>query len=258
MTKLRKRKPDLLLLCDLRACHVIITVMWLWSGAVLASINGDFYSQTIYLHKYKNPISQNKITIKKKLFQTEVFTGLYIDQDRKTNVSETFTDAQVSPLAGIQSHVFGPSWLYSRAFIEGRFVYRTVSFTDARPRETYEIRSGLLGYGIKVFPTNIFLENYYSLFFTRLYGEKVISQGWARQGYRIIGNFEILNEVFFDSFDQTRDRDGTFDLRPGLRYIFKLPQGSLQLLHQYLHHFTNLEFSGRNEHRSSLVIGLYF
>lgn len=222
------------------------------------SWRGEIYSQTTYLHKYKNPISQNKISFLNECFKHECYVGAWLDFDEKTGPKNVYTDSQFSPLAGIQSSIFGNEWLYSRYFLEGRYVQRLEAFTDDRVKQTYDLRAGFLGYGLKKFNGDLFLENYYALFFTRLYNEKIILQGWSKQGIRLFDHFDLYNEIFGDTFDQTRDRHGTLDLRPGVRAVWGFKGGTVQLLHQWLYHFTNLEFAGRSEERSTLVVGLYW
>ncbi|MGE3609123.1 MAG: hypothetical protein AB7I27_06010 [Bacteriovoracaceae bacterium] len=222
------------------------------------ALNSEFFSQTVYLQKFKDTITQNKLILFQDREQIEIFGGVYYDDDTKTNAKRAFTDAQVSPLSGLRSKAFGPNWLMSRLSFEGRLVHRTKSFPDDRARTTYELRPGVMGYGLKEFGSGIFLENYYAVFYSQLYGEKIITQGWGRQGFRLMGSFDLFHEVFFDTFDQTRKRQGTLDLRPGVRLFKNFAGGSIQLLHQRLHHMTNLEFAGRNESRTTLVIGYYF
>lgn len=240
---------------DILFSLVILIACW---DALGVNWNKELYSQTVYLHRFGNPITQNRlIVVRDHGSYWQPYTGLWLDHDNKTNGSEAYTDAQIAPLLGVQTVTFGPSWLMSRGFTEARLVHRTKSFPDNRDRTTYEFRSGLLGYGLYDLKP-IFLEQYYALFYTRLYGSRIIAQGWFRQGYQFWKYFDFFNEVFFDTFDQTRGRDGTLDLRPGVRLIWKMESGTMQLLHQRLHHFTNLNFSGRNESRSTLVFGLYF
>lgn len=220
----------------------------------------ELYSQTVFLHKFRNPISQNRLSVFKSSQNShyEPYAGVWWDHDRKSDSEETFTDAQVSPFAGLRSKIWGPSVLSSRAFGEARFVHRTKAFADERAKNTYEIRGGFLGYGLHHFTERFFIENYYALFYTRLYDSRIIFQGWLRQGADLGLGFDIFNEIFFDTFDQTRGRDGTLDLRPGIRFQKKFSSGAIQLLHQRLHHFSNLDFSGRNESRTTLVVGWYF
>ena len=239
-------------------CVKIFFISVLLIPSISFAWKGEIYSQTTYLHKYKNPITQNKFVLSNEFMNHEVYLGAWLDYDDKSGSQETFTDAQFSPLAGIQSFVFGNEWLYSRYFIEGRYVERLKDSSDDRIKQTYDLRAGLIGYGFKGFKEDLFFENYYSLFFTRLYGEKVIFQGWSKQGIRLFKHFDLYNEIFGDTFDQTRDRDGTLDLRPGARISWNFHNGTIQLLHQWLYHFTNLEFAGRNEERSTLVVGLYW
>lgn len=235
---------------------LFVTMVHLLSISAFAE--GEFYSQTVYLHKFDNPITQNKLSLTKSLQNYDLYGGLWFDTDQKTDADEAFTDAQVSPLVGMRSKVFGPDWLWSRLTLEARLVHRIKSFPDDRARTTYEFRPGILGYGIKRFSNPVFIENYYAAFYSQLYGKKLIVQGWGRQGLRFYEHFDLFNEVFVDTFDQTRDRDGTLDLRPGGRLLWQFRGGSVQLLHQFLYHFTNLEFAGRSEARSTLVVGLYW
>lgn len=237
---------------------VIISIALVANLNKAHSFTYEIYSQTTYLHKFDNPITQNKLSLIRTYNFFDLYAGAWLDHDKKTSASEGFTDAQVSPLIGSRSAVFGPNWLLSRVFFEGRFVHRTKSFPDDRTRNTYELRSGLLGYGIKEFSSPVFLETYYSAFFSRLYGEKFILQGWTRQGLRFWKTLDVFNEVFFDTFDQTRERDGTLDLRPGVRVLKNFEHGSIQLIHQFLYHFTNTVYAGRSEARTTLVFGLYY
>lgn len=219
--------------------------------------NYEVYSQTVFLKKFDNVVTQNRVIALNSFEDFQFYGGLWWEGDQKTGPKEAFTDSQLSPLAGIQSRLVGSDWLYSRLFFEGRFVHRTTSFPDDRERSAYEVRAGALGYGLWESEKKLFLENYYALFYTRLYGDRLIFQGWSKQGARIGKHFDIFNEVFVDTFDLTRDSDASFDLRPGLRASWRFSQGTVQLMHQWLHHFSNLEFSGRNEQRTTLVFGLY-
>ncbi|HLT22197.1 MAG TPA: hypothetical protein VKZ84_02100, partial [Bacteriovoracaceae bacterium] len=142
-------------------------------------------------------------------------------------------------------------------FLESRYVHRTKSFTDDRPKEEYEVRFGLMGHRLLHLNQLFFVENYYAFFFSRMYSERFIFQGWAKQGVRI-KFLDIFSEAFWDTFDQTRSQDATFDWRPGLRVHHTYKNFHVQLIHQWLHHFSNLSFSGRNEHRSTLVMAYYF
>lgn len=221
------------------------------------ALDVEFYSQTVYLHKFHNPITQNRLILRKTFQTWDIYGGLWLDQDRKTNKDASFTDSQVSPLLGIHSHVYGLPWLYSRFFLEGRWVNRTESFPDKRMKSTYELQGGLIGYGLLRLNSSFFLEQYYAAFFSRLYGEKFIFQGWSKQGFRFWNRLDFFNEVFVDTFDQTRDRDGTLDLRPGVRVLHHFKEGSIQLMHQSVYHFTNINFAGRSEGRTTFVLGLY-
>lgn len=217
----------------------------------------EFYSQTVMLHQYAdNPITQNKFSLIREGKNLDWYAGVWFDHDVQSDADQTYTDAQISPLIGLRSKVFGNEWMYSRFFLEGRLVHRTKAFVDERPRTTYELRPGLMGYGLKLWENRFFLENYYALFFSRLYDERVIFQGWARQGIRVWKPIELFNEIFADTFDLTRDTDASFSLRPGIRLRWDFEKGSFQLLHQRIHHFTNLDFNGRNESRSTLVLGV--
>ncbi|HLW56093.1 MAG TPA: hypothetical protein VKY27_01835 [Bacteriovoracaceae bacterium] len=217
----------------------------------------DIYSQTIYLHKYNNPITQNKVSLKKRIANLEYYVGAFIDHDKKTDADEVYTDAQVSPLLGVQSPILNWKILYNRFFLETRYIHRTKSFTDDRPKEEYEVRFGLMGHRLLVLKEHLMLENYYAYFYSRMYDERFIFQGWSRQGLRV-KNFDIFSEIFWDTFDQTRSQDATFDWRPGLRFHYTYKNVHVQLIHQWLHHFSNLDFAGRNEQRSTLVLATYF
>lgn len=239
---------------NVRISLIIFALLKLYCNEAQAH---EFYSQTVYLHKFDNPITQNRLLLVKPWQKVEIFGGGWLDYDQKTDSDEAYTDAQFSPMAGARSLVLGPNWLLSRAFAEARYVYRIKSFPDERPKETYDFRVGLMGYGFQDF-SPLFLEHYYALFYTRLYGERVIFQGWTKEGFRFFKNWDVFNEFFVDTFDLTRDNDPTFDLRPGARYTYFFHGGSAQLVHQFLYHFTNLEFSGRSEQRTALIFGFYW
>ena len=235
----------------------IIPILFFFGGMAKGEIHQDFYSQTVYLHKFENLITQNRLNFIEEKWHYEPYAGIFWDSDQKTDEDEAFTDAQISPYLGVRTKVWGNEWMYSRLFSELRLVHRTKSFPDDRARTTYEGRIGLYGHALKPMLSPGFLENYYAIFYSKIYGGKLIFQGWARQGLRF-RKFDLFNEIFGDTFDQTRDRQGTLDLRPGLRYNIDFKGGGIQLIYQWIHHFTNLEFAGRNESRSTLVIGYYW
>ena len=218
----------------------------------------EIFSQSVYLHRFGNPVTQNRVIVAKESQRFDVYLGAWFEHDSKSNADVTYTDSQISPLVGIRSRSLGNEWMFSRFFAETRLVHRTRSFFDDRARTTYEVRGGLLGYGMKLWNDTFFLENYYSAFYTRLYNDRFIFQGWARQGLRFVKHLEFFNEFFLDTFDLTRDTDSSFDLRPGVRLRYDFAGGGIQLIHQRIHHFSNLEFSGRNESRTSLVVGYYW
>jgi hypothetical protein len=216
-----------------------------------ASWKSESFFQVVHLHKFDNTIVQGFIHAQKPWAQGEFYLGAWIDQDQKTGMKEVYTDAQVAPLVGFRSQVLASKWLPSRWFAEGRALLRTEDFPDQRARGDWELRFGLLGYDL-LEKQKFFLEHYYAAFYTRLYGDRVIFQGWSRQGISY-KSFDLFHEFFLDTFDFTRDQDATFDLRPGIRWSYRKEAMTLQLIHQYLHHLSNLKFAGRNEHRTSLV-----
>lgn len=223
-----------------------------------AQWTSELFMQTVHLHKFHDTIAQGFVHTGKDVGQLRVYGGVWFDQDTKTGRKEAFTDAQISPLAGVRSQLFFEKWLPSRAFGEFRFVQRTVNFPDKRTHQDWEARAGFLGYDFVSFNSPFFLEHYYALFYTRIYGGRILLQGWQRQGLRFWEHFDVFNDVMVDTFDQTRGRDGTLDLRPGVRLFWRGQVTSVQLLHQYVHHFANIAFAGRNEHRTTLVLGHAF
>jgi len=118
---------------------------------------------------------------------------------------------------------------------------------------TYDVRGGLVGYGYQSW-NSFFFENYYAFFYTRLYGERFIFQGWSKKGIRVLNHLDLFNEFLADTFDLTRDTDSTFDARPGVRLEYRMKGAVIQLLHQWIYHFSNIKFSGRSEQRSTLVL----
>lgn len=215
-------------------------------------ISYDFYSQTVSLYKFNNVVTQNRMRALSERSHYELYAGIWWDDDQRTGKKEAFTDAQISPLVGIQSKLFGNNWMYSRAFAEGRQINRLGPFPDDRKMQSYDVRVGFIGYGLQEYQ-NIFVENYYAFFYTRLYGDRLILQGWSKQGIKF-GRLSFFNELMIDTFDFTRDSDASFDARPGIRFEYRLSNFTLQLLHQWIYHFSNIRFSGRNEQRSTLVI----
>jgi hypothetical protein len=244
--------------CVLNFSLSIFLLLSLTAPASADRWSNEFYSQSVYLHRFGNPVTQNRVIVAKEMKSYDVYLGAWFEHDSKSDGDVTYTDSQISPLIGIRSSAMGNEWMFSRFFAETRLVHRTRSFFDDRERTTFEARGGLLGYGMKMWDESLFLENYYSAFYTRLYNDRFIFQGWARQGIRLVKHLEFFNEIFLDTFDFTRDADSTFDLRPGVRLRYDFAGGGVQLIHQRLHHFSNLEFSGRNESRTSLVFGYYW
>jgi hypothetical protein len=162
-----------------------------------------------------------------------------------------------SIIIGAKTNPYGQDIVPTRLFVEFRAVMRTEEFPDGRQRFTGEARAGLLGYDKLNFTSFVFIEHYYALFYTHLYNSRVIFQGWSKQGINY-KSFDVFNEFFADTFDFTRGQDATVDLRPGVRWSLRGEMYTLQLMHQYLYHFSNLNFAGRNEHRSTMVLGLQF
>lgn len=228
--------------------HLLTLINFFYGASLLASTH-EFFNQTVNLSKYKNIVNQGFYHYN----QDKLYGGFYFDFDQKTGEKVVYTDSQVSPLLGIKSDLFFQKYLPSRAFSEGRLVFRTTDFSDGRDKNSWDLRFGLLGYDMISKPY-FFLEHYYTLMYTRLYNDRLIFQGWSKQGFHLTTMLDLFNEVFYDTFDLTRDNDGTFDLRPGLRASIKKENLTFQLLHQYVYHFSNLAFSGRDEHRTTLVI----
>lgn len=235
----------------------MVKIFYLWlvlSYSFLAhGVDLDFFSQTVHLKKFNNIVTQNRLRLLQRNTQYDFFAGIWWDDDQRTNKKEAYTDSQFTPLLGVQSQIFGNNWMYSRLFLEGRQVNRLGSFPDDRPRATYDVRTGVVGYGLQNLNV-FFFENYYAFFYTRLYGERFIFQGWSKQGIRILNHFDFFNEFLADTFDLTRDTDSTFDARPGVRFEYRMKGLTIQILHQWIYHFSNIKFSGRSEQRSTLVL----
>jgi len=227
----------------------------LFLGEARAQWSTDLFVQTVHLHKFDDTILQGFVHVKHPWKDVEPYAGVWFDQDTKTGPKEAFTDAQVAPLIGVRSQLFGATLLPSRAFSELRFVQRTVNFPDERAHRDWEARAGLLGYDFLYQLRPVFFEHYYALFYTRMYDDRVILQGWSRQGIRQWEHVDVFNEFLVDTFDQSRGRDATFDWRPGVRLVGQVGELRWQIIHQYLHHFSNLAFAGRSEQRSTLVLG---
>ncbi len=236
---------------------VFFFILCLHSHSLLAQWQTESFMQGVHLHKFDNTILQGFVHTQRVHSWGVPYVGVWFDQDQKTAGRGVFTDSQVAPLIGLKSKVYAQDILPTRVFAELRAVVRTEAFPDNRQRFTGEARGGLLGYD-KFNPTSyFFLEHYYSLFYTHLYNSRVIFQGWSKQGFNY-GSWDLFNEVFADTFDFTRGQDATVDLRPGVRWSLRGEKFTLQLMHQYLHHFSNLNFAGRSEQRSTLVLGLQF
>lgn len=230
-------------------------ILFVLSAVARAQWSTDLFVQSVHLHKFDNTIMQGFVHVKHPWKNIEPYAGVWFDQDTKTGKKEAYTDAQVSPVVGVKTQLFGASFVPSRAFSELRFVQRTVTFPDERAHSDWEARVGLLGYDFITPKAPFFFEHYYALFYTRLYDDRVILQGWTRQGIRQWEHADIFNEILVDTFDQSRGRDATIDWRPGVRVLGVVGQLNVQLLHQYLHHFSNLAFAGRSEQRTTLVLG---
>lgn len=217
----------------------------------------ESFIQAVHLHKFDNTIVQGFVHTQREHSWGAPYVGVWFDQDQKTAADGVFTDSQVAPVLGVKTTPFAMTVLPTRFFAELRGVVRTEDFPDDRDRSAIEGRLGALGYDKILFQHPLFLEHYYALFYTHLYGSRVILQGWSKQGVSY-KSFDLFNEVFVDTFDFTRGQDATIDLRPGLRWTYQRKGFTLQALHQYLYHFSNLSFAGRNEHRTTLVVGLQF
>lgn len=217
----------------------------------------ESFMQGVHLHKFDNTILQGFVHAQREHSWGTPYVGVWFDQDQKTSAQGVFTDSQASPLIGVKTKPYVQDVLPTMLFVEFRAVMRTEDFPDGRERFTGEARAGLLSYDKLNLTSFVFLEHYYALFYTHLYNSRVIFQGWNKQGINY-KSFDLFNEVFADTFDFTRGQDATVDLRPGLRWSLRGDKFSLQLMHQYLYHFSNLSFAGRNEHRSTVVLGVQF
>lgn len=234
---------------------MFVFLLLFFPNLVQAQWTSETFFQVVHLHKFDDTILQGFVHTGKDVGPVRVYGGVWIDQDTKTGKKEAYTDAQVSPLLGAK----GPLWLKnilpSRAFTELRYVQRTVTFPDERPHSDWEARAGLLGYDFVPFKSPFFLEHYYALFYSRMYDDRLLLQGWTRQGLRFAEHFDVFNEFLADTFDQSRGQDATVDLRPGVRLHWRQGTFSAAVLHQYIHHFSNLAFAGRSEQRTTLVVG---
>lgn len=239
----------------MKVCYVFLVL--LLPLVARAQWQSESFVQGVHLHKFDNTILQGFVHTQREHSWGMAYVGAWFDQDQKTTGQGVFTDSQVSPLIGLKSQLLAEQFVPSRLFVEIRAVLRTEAFPDQRDRFAGEARGGLLGYD-RLNPTSyLFFEHYYALFYTHLYNSRVIFQGWSKQGVSF-GNWDLFNEIFVDTFDFTRGQDATTDLRPGVRWSLRREKFTLQLLHQYLHHFSNLNFAGRSEQRSTLVFGVQF
>lgn len=236
---------------------VIFLLLGLFSGSALSQWQTESFMQAVHLHKFDNTIVQGFVHTQREHSWGIPYVGVWFDQDQKTPGGGVFTDSQVSPLVGLKTNIYAQNILPTRLFVEFRAVVRTEDFPDERQRFTGEARTGLLGYDKLNLKSFLFLEHYYALFYTHLYNSRVIFQGWSKQGVSY-HSWDLFNEFFIDTFDFTRDQDATVDLRPGIRWSLRREKYTLQLMHQYLYHFANLNFAGRTEHRSTVVLGLQF
>jgi hypothetical protein len=236
---------------------VLFFILFFHSNTTLAHWQTESFTQAVHLHKFDNTIVQGFVKTQRVHSWGAPYVGVWFDQDQKSASQGVFTDSQVSPLLGFKTNSYAEDILPSNFFVEFRAVLRTEVFPDQRQRFTGEGRGGILGYD-KFNPNSyFFLEHYYALFYTHLYNSRVIFQGWSKQGFSV-GSWDVFNELFADSFDFTRGQDATLDLRPGVRWSLRGEKFTLQLMHQYLHHFSNLNFAGRSEQRSTLVLGMQF
>ena len=217
----------------------------------------SLYAQDVYLEKYENNIFQGILRIDFFQDNFDYYVGLYYDDDTKSNGQITYTDQQISPLIGIQSKLLFPSFP-TRLFIEARDVNRIGSFPDNRAQQDNEVRIGSLGYNFTNFgKTNFFNEYYYALFYSHLYDQKILVQGWDKIGYRLSSDYyhlDLFNELLGDSFDLTKQEQMTADFRPGMRLQMVKRHLNVQLL---LQHLIPIDESGRpNENRATLVLYL--
>jgi hypothetical protein len=236
---------------------LLIIVFIFSSTSIWAQWKSESFIQSVHLHKFDNTIIQGFVHTQREHSWGAPYMGVWFDQDQKTAGDGVFTDSQVAPLVGVKSNVYFQNVLPTKFFFESRAVVRTESFPDDRDRTAIELRPGLLGYDKIEFGRTLFIEHYYALFYTHLYNSRIIFQGWSKQGITY-KSFDLFNEVFADTFDFTRGQDATVDLRPGVRWSYRLPDFTLQLIHQQLYHFSNIAFAGRSEARSSLVMGVNF
>ena len=223
----------------------IILAVLLFTSVAHGKLTTSFYHQSVYLEKYTDLINQGQFKVLKSHEHYDLYLGLNYDFDNKSDKTVTYTDQQINPLIGMQSKVY---W-YSKLFSEYRGVYRQGEFFDDRTKTTNDLRVGVLGYN-KINYDKAFQEFYYVIFYSSLYNDQVILQGWHKHGLMLNG-FDLFNELYVDSFDITKSRQFTTDLRPGVRFSKRFSQSSIQLLFQRL---IPIDQSGRsNESRATLV-----
>lgn len=226
---------------------ILLHVLLLGAFQVQANIQVSFYGQSVHLARYENIITQGFLRLDNQKQGFDLYAGIYYDNDTSSDEKITYTDKQASPFLGIQSKLILKT---SRFYAEVRDVNRLGEFPDDREINTYELRPGLLGYN-RTFYSNFFTEWYYNLFYSKLYDEKFIFQGWHKNGIKL-GWLHFFNEILADSFDFTKQEQFTVDARPGLRMEYQSNKILIQLMSQYL---IPIDHSGRQkEIRSTLVL----
>jgi hypothetical protein len=218
----------------------------------------DYFSQTIYLEESQNLLTQQRILWGGEVSTLRPYLGLALEKDSKTNSSAAFIDSQLTPLVGVQSELFFYPKFPLRFFSEVKRLYRLGDFPDQRKDEDWDLRFGGLGSGEYDFK-EFFLSHYFSLYFTHLYSDRFIAEGWSRQGKKLDEVLSVFHELHWDSYDLEYDRDVSVDSRPGVKGVWHPfdPAITLEALGQYVYRWTNYKGSDRDEWRATLVFALY-
>lgn len=238
------------------------TFLAIFTLAVAPKVNAsywiDYYGQNVWLGNASNLIVQHRVLLGKEFSWLRPYAGLLLDEDGQTDSQRAFTDSQVAALVGVQTPLFFYPTFPLRAFVETRYVNRLGSFPDARKKQDWEGRFGVLGSGRYDFDHNLFLAHYFAVFYTRLYGERVISEGWWRQGYKLSSWASAFHELYVDSYDLQYDRELSFDSRPGVAATFTLENGLyIESSFQYIRHWNEVSVRGKDDWRVNLIFALY-